>query len=227
MSPSAGAAGRAVTPRERHRLQTREEILDAALEVMAERGVSALNLTEVARRVGLRQPSLYQYFGSRNAVFDALFERGMRIHAALFTAAIDRHGTGWAAVRAACWETVRFAAEQPELAELMFTRAVPGFTPSQQAYAPSLLVAELMQAAITAAAEHGEVHAAAASESGIALLMVMVSGVGSQHLANERGIEFAQSRLIPLLDTALDMYAAYFSPNRPADWMPEPSALSW
>jgi AcrR family transcriptional regulator len=227
MSPSAGAAGRAVTPRERHRLQTREEILDAGLEVMAERGVSALNLTEVARRVGLRQPSLYQYFGSRNAVFDALFERGMRIHAALFAAAIDRHGAGWAAVRAASWETVRFAAEHPELAELMFTRAVPGFTPSEQAYAPSLLVAELMQAAITAAAEHGEVHASAASESGIALLMVMVSGVGSQHLANERGIEFAHSRLIPLLDTALDMYAAYFSPDRPADWTPEPSALPW
>ena len=41
----------AVTPRERHRLQTREEILDAALAVMAEEGVAALNLTEVARRV--------------------------------------------------------------------------------------------------------------------------------------------------------------------------------
>jgi AcrR family transcriptional regulator len=227
MSPPARAADRAVTPRERHRLQTREEILDAALEVMAEQGVAGLNLTEVARRVGLRQPSLYQYFGSRNAVFDALFERGMRIHAALFAAAIERHGAGWAAVRAACWETVRFAAEQPELAELMFTRAVPGFTPSGEAYAPSMRVAELMQAAITAAAEHGEVHVAAASESGIALLMVMVGGVGSQHLANERGVEFTESRLLPLLDTALDMYAAYFSPDRPADWAPEPSALRW
>ena len=227
MPPSVGGADRAVTPRERHRLQTREEILDAAVAVMAEHGVAALNLTEVARRVGLRQPSLYQYFDSRNAVFDALFERGMRVHAALFAAAVDRHGAGWAAVRAASWETVRFAAEQPELAELMFTRAVPGFTPSAQAYAPSLRVAALMQAAITAAAEHGELHAAAASESGVALLMVMVGGVGSQHLANERGVEFTQSRLIPLLDTALDMYAAYFSPDRPADWVPGPSALPW
>jgi AcrR family transcriptional regulator len=220
MASSAGTAENAVTPRERHRLQTREEILDAALAVMAEQGVAALNLTEVARRVGLRQPSLYQYFDSRNAVYDALFERGMRIHANLFAAAIDRHGAGWAAVRAACWETVRFAAEQPELAELMSTRAVPGFTPSERAYAPSLRVADLMQAAMAAAAENGELHPAATSESGVALLLVMVGGVGSQHLANERGIEFAQSRLIPLLDTALDMYAAYFNPDRPANWKP-------
>ena len=48
----------------------------------------------------------------------------------------------------------------------------------------------------------------------------MIGGVGTQHLANERGIEFAQSRLIPLLDTALDMFAAYFSPGRPASWTP-------
>jgi len=76
------------------------------------------------------------------------------------------------------------------------------------------------RAATAAAVEHGELHPAAASESGVALLLVLVGGVGSQHLANERGIEFAQSRLIPLLDTALDMYAAYFSPGRPANWTP-------
>jgi AcrR family transcriptional regulator len=80
---------------------------------VAEQGVAGLDLTEVARRVGLRQPSLYQYFGSRNAVSDALFERGMRSHADLVAAAIERHGAGWAAVRAAGWATVRFAAGQP------------------------------------------------------------------------------------------------------------------
>jgi hypothetical protein len=102
----------------------------------------------------------------------------------------------------------------------MFTRAVPGFTPCERAYAPSLRVAELMQAAMTAAVEHGQLHPAAASGKGVALLLVMVSGAGSQHLASERGTEFAQSWLIPLLDTALDMYAAYFSPGHPAGWAP-------
>src|SRR5215468_7886796 len=98
---AAGETNGAVTPRERHRLQTREEILDAALAVMAEQGVAALNLTEVARRVGLRQPSLYQYFDSRTAVYDALFERGWRAHYEILTAAINGHGGGRRAGRAA------------------------------------------------------------------------------------------------------------------------------
>src|SRR5215469_13146262 len=115
----------AVTPRERQRVQTREEILDAALAVMAEQGVAALNLTEVARRVGLRQPSLYQYFDSRSAVYDALFERGMHAHYEILTVAITRQGGGWAAVRLAMRETLRFATGQPVLAQLLFTRAVP------------------------------------------------------------------------------------------------------
>ncbi|HSK35318.1 MAG TPA: helix-turn-helix domain-containing protein [Actinomycetota bacterium] len=48
--------------------QTIEEILDVAIEVMAEDGVAALSLAEVARRMGMRPPSLYQYFPSKLAV---------------------------------------------------------------------------------------------------------------------------------------------------------------
>jgi hypothetical protein len=153
-------------------------------------------------------------------VYDALFERGMRAHCELLAAAIIGHPAGWAAVRAAARETLRFAAEQPVLAQLLFTRAVPGFVPSDRAYAPGLRAAELMGAAMAAAAERGELHPVAASQSGIALLLALVAGVGSQHNANEPGTEFAESRLIALLDSALDMYAAYFSPARPASWTP-------
>jgi AcrR family transcriptional regulator len=210
----------AVTPRERQRLQTREEILDAALAVMAEQGVAALNLTEVARRVGLRQPSLYQYFDSRTAVYDALFERGWRAHYEILAAAINGHGGGWAAVRLAMRETLRLAEAQPVLAQLLVTRVVPGFVPSDRAYAPSLRALDLVRTAMAAAAERAELHPAAASDDGIALLLAMVAGLGSQHSANEPGVGFAESRLIALLDPALEMYAAYFSPDRPATWTP-------
>lgn len=210
----------AVTPRERHRLQTREEILDAALAVMAEQGVAALNLTEVARRVGLRQPSVYQYFDSRTAVYDALFERGMRTHDEILAAAINGHGGGWAAVRLAMRETLRFAAGQPVLAQLLFTRAVPGFIPSDRAYAPSLQGYDRVRTAMVVAAERAELHPAAASQDGIALLFALVGGVASQHYANDPAAGFADSRLIALLDPALDMYATYFSPDRPPAWTP-------
>ncbi len=134
-------AGRQASPsfdrRRRRHLQTREEILDAALEVMSAEGVAALNLTEVARRVGLRQPSLYQYFDSKTAVYDALFSRGMRQHTAALRYVASAAGGGLAALRAAMIATVRFSVDNPVLSQLLFTRAVPGFTPSAEAYRPA------------------------------------------------------------------------------------------
>jgi AcrR family transcriptional regulator len=225
MSSSLHAAGKPtgpVTPRERHRAQTREEILDAALAVMAEHGVAALNLTEVARRVGLRQPSLYQYFASRTAVYDALFEHGMRTHHDILAAAIGSGADGWTAVRTAMRETLRFAADQPVLAQLLFTQAVPGFVPSDDAYAQSLRGYELVRTAMTAAVEHGQLHPSAASEHGVALLLALVAGLGSQQAANDPRAGFNEGRFVPLLDPALDMYAAYFSPDHPRTWTPWP-----
>jgi AcrR family transcriptional regulator len=222
MASSLDASDRPATPRERHRHRTREEILDAALAVMTEQGVAALNLTEVARRVGLRQPSLYQYFDSRISVYDALFERGMRTHRDLLANTLADTPDGWSAVRAAARATLRFATEQPVLAQLLFTPAVPGFVPSTQAYAPSRDVAQLMHTAITAAVEHGELHPAAESEKGIALLIAIVAGIASQQNANDAGSNFDNGRFVALLDPALDMYAAYFHPDHPETWTPWP-----
>src|SRR6202166_3708247 len=66
--------------RARRRLETIEEILDIATEVMTEEGVNGLSLAEVARRLGVQPPSLYKYFPSLMAVYDALFVRGQREH---------------------------------------------------------------------------------------------------------------------------------------------------
>lgn len=213
-----------LTPRERNRFRTREEILDAALAVMAEQGVAALNLTEVARRVGLRQPSLYQYFGSRTAVYDALFERGMIAHHHAVAAAIDEAPGGWSAVRGAMNATLRFAAEHPVLAQLLFTSAVPGFTPSARAYEPSLRQYDLVRAEVSAAVANGELHQAAASERGVALLVAITAGVASQQAANDGGAGVGGERFTPLLGPALDMYAAYFRPDRPDGWAPWPTS---
>jgi AcrR family transcriptional regulator len=219
---SRSGAPAPLTPRERHRLRTREEILEAALAVMTTHGVAALNLTEVARRVGLRQPSLYQYFSSRTAVYDALFERGMLEHLDAVAAAIDAAPAGWPAVRAALTATLRFSADHPVLAQFLFTRAVPGFTPSEQAYAPSLRQYDLIRAEVAAAVTAGELHPAAASERGVALLVAITAGLASQQAANDPGPGGGEERFTPLLGPALDMYAAYFSQDRPVGWTPWP-----
>src|SRR3954467_7419799 len=65
--------------RQRRRLETIEEVLDIAAEIMAEQGVAGLSVGEVARRMGIRPPSLYVYFPSKHALYDALFARGAQL----------------------------------------------------------------------------------------------------------------------------------------------------
>jgi len=211
-------AGRQASPpfdrRRRRHLQTREEILDAALEVMSEEGVAALNLTEVARRVGLRQPSLYQYFDSKTAVYDALFSRGMRQHTAALRDAASAAGGGLAALRAAMIATVRFSVDNPVLSQLLFTRAVPGFTPSAEAYRPSLEAQELLQSELATAVQRNELHPEADSERGRGLLIALAAGVSSLQDANDPGAAFDDGRFTPLIEPALEMYASYFAPDR-------------
>src|SRR3954464_1023194 len=68
-----------VDRRQRRRLETIEGGLDHAAAIMAEEGVAGLSLGEIARRMGIRTPSLYVYFPSKHALYDALFARGAEL----------------------------------------------------------------------------------------------------------------------------------------------------
>ncbi len=50
------------------------QVLDTAMELIAERGLSAASLRELARRVGLSQPSLYHYFRAKEDLVDQIIE---------------------------------------------------------------------------------------------------------------------------------------------------------
>lgn len=58
-------------------LQTADRILNAAEELFAEQGYAGTSLREVADRVGLRIPSLYNHFSSKDALYTAVLERGI------------------------------------------------------------------------------------------------------------------------------------------------------
>jgi AcrR family transcriptional regulator len=63
--------------RERRRLQTRDEIIQAAREVCAESGAVDFSLSEIARRVGFTPAALYKYFDSKDDLIRAVAERAM------------------------------------------------------------------------------------------------------------------------------------------------------
>jgi AcrR family transcriptional regulator len=52
--------------------RTRQAILDAALDLFAEKGYFGTSLRDVAAVVGVRESALYNYFPGKDALFDAL-----------------------------------------------------------------------------------------------------------------------------------------------------------
>jgi AcrR family transcriptional regulator len=66
-----------VTTKPAGRPKTRERILDAAFDVIAEEGLSGFTMTEVERRVGLAvgTGSIYRHFPSKEALLKAAVER--------------------------------------------------------------------------------------------------------------------------------------------------------
>src|SRR5712691_12743576 len=78
----------AVDRRQRRRQETIEEVLGLATQIMAEQGVAGLSIGEIARRMGIRPPSLYVYFPSKHALYDALFARGAQAVLTTMEAAI-------------------------------------------------------------------------------------------------------------------------------------------
>ncbi len=64
------------SPRERRHKQTERAILDAALGLIAERGIGNLTLREIARTVHYSAAALYEYFDSKEAIVQVLAREG-------------------------------------------------------------------------------------------------------------------------------------------------------
>ena len=109
-------------------------IVDCAWKLAREHGIAGLSLHALAREVGIRQPSLYGYFDSKDALYDAMFADGNRqLIEHLDALKVPRDP------RVALKQWLRafagFALEDPARFELLFQRHIPGFTPSAASYA--------------------------------------------------------------------------------------------
>lgn len=171
--------------RQRNRDDMTAAILTAAREIMREQGVADLNLQELARRVGMRAPSLYNYFAGKHAIYDALFGLGMRLWRERLEPVLDQYGSAFEALEQVMNAYLSFALENPELYQLMFERPVPGFEPSAEALAESRRLLGRGQQAVEQMIAAGTIQTAHSAEVTLNLLIAMMHGVTALHLANE------------------------------------------
>jgi AcrR family transcriptional regulator len=122
---------------------TRAEILEAAWELVREQGLNELSLRDLGERVGMRAQSLYSYFDSKHAIYDAMFQEGNEELLRRMQEVRDSEGAAEERFRLAAHRFVDFALGDAPRCQLLFLRTLPGFEPSPEAYAPAVLVLEL------------------------------------------------------------------------------------
>lgn len=181
---------------------TRREILDAAWQMVRADGLAALSLSALARAVGMEPQSLYTYFTSKHAVYDAMFAEGNRELLARMTE------TTWPTeprevLRAQARIFVEFSADDPARHQLLFERTIPDFEPTPDSYAIARQVFELGQECQAAAGLTDQPH--------FDLWTALVAGLATQQMANDPGGD----RWLRLIDQAVDMYADHVL-GRPA-----------
>lgn len=199
--------------RARRRQETIEEILDIAADVMTEEGVNGLSLSEVARRLGVKPPSIYKYFDSIMGIYDALFERGQRDNLDVMRAAMEGAEPGLPALAAGLDASGRWALEHPATAQLLFWRPVPSFEPTPEAMAPSIEMVQLQRQALADAVHAGQLGPGADSDEALFVTSVFVSGVIGQAMANEPGRPWGEGLFSPLLPKLLPLLAALYPPE--------------
>ena len=178
------------------RKATRREIVDAAWAIARENGLAAVTLREVAARVGMRAPSLYTHFESRNAIFDSMFADAWQDCVDQMEARIPGAQTG--SLRDFLkWNTREFfdfCVSDLARFQLMNQRTISGFEPSPESYAPSVKALERFR-------EELEPYGLTRQED-VDLYTALLGGLIDAQLANDPG----GNRWEKLLDRAVDMY---------------------
>jgi AcrR family transcriptional regulator len=202
--------------RHRRRQETIEQVLDVAADVMAEQGVAGLTLGEVARRMGIRPPSLYVYFDGKHAMYDALFRRGWSRLVTEMRAVRDEIGLRSPAEDLLTYSSafVRWAVEHPAYAPLMLWRPVPGFTPSPEAYACAEEMSALGRAFLEGLRDRGALPADADLELAFRTWTALTSGVISQQLSNAPGEPFGTGTFTSTLPHMVAMWLAHHGAPR-------------
>ncbi len=176
---------------------TRARILEAAWTLAKRDGLAALSLREVAAAVGMRAPSLYTYFDSKNDLYDAMYAE-----TAAMVATVVRDGavgsTPKDRLRRGMHAFVVFFAENPARYQLLVERPVPGFVPRPESFAvsretfASTIATDLAALGIT-------------GERATNMWRAITTGLLTQQIANDPGGDGWTS----LVDDAFDMYMTF------------------
>ena len=170
-------------------------IVACAWKLAREHGIGGVSLHALAREVGMRQPSLYEYFDSKHALYDAMFADGNRqLIERLDALTLPRDPR--AALKKFMRAFMSFAIEDAARCELLFQRHIPDFTPSPESYG---LAQDVPGRAYKLMHEAGVTH-----QGDIDCMVAMVAGLMDAQMSNDPGGDRWTRHLNRLVDLYVD-----------------------
>lgn len=117
---------------------TRTRLLDAAADIIASDPGEDFSLRAVCEGVGVKLPTLYHFFGSKQGLIEAVIERGFDMYLEA-KASTESNGDPIQDIRAGWDAHVAFGLENPGFYALMYGKVRPGYSPAAQSRPSEIL----------------------------------------------------------------------------------------
>jgi AcrR family transcriptional regulator len=182
--------------REDRRRSARDAIVDAAWELVGEEGLAGLSLRDLARRAGITPPTVYAYFDSKNAIYDAMFGRAA-------TQFVDEMGAPYdcddprGRLVGYVQRFVEFCLADTARYQLLFQRTLPGFEPSPESYEPAVRALGQVREVLAANGITEDRH--------VDLATALITGLVDQQVSNDPGGD----RWTRLIGDSIDMLVTH------------------
>lgn len=187
--------------RQARRRSARDAIIEAAWALVRDEGLAGLSLRDLARRAGISTPTVYAYFDSKNAIYDAMFGAAATQFANRMAEPYQEQDPRELLVAAAL-RVAEFCTSDQERYQLLFQRSIPGFRPSPQSYAPAL---RALDGARDLLARNGITQA-----RHLDLWTALITGLVDQQVSNDPGGD----RWTSLIEESVAMFLAHCQPAR-------------
>lgn len=182
--------------RESRRQSAREAILEAAWELVHEHGLVALSLRDLAARAGITTPTVYAYFDSKLAIYDAMFGQAATEFADRMTQPFEAADPA-AILGESVHRFVDFCTNDVARYQLLFQRAIPEFVPSPESYEPAVRALDAARARLALNGITQPKH--------LDLWTAVLTGLVDQQVSNEPGGD----RWTGLVDEAVVMFLSH------------------
>jgi AcrR family transcriptional regulator len=190
--------------RETRRRSARDAITEAAWSLVRDEGLAGLSLRDLAKRAGISTPTVYAYFESKNAIYDAMFAQAATDFADRMTQP-DAAKNPREVLSESLQRFVDFCTSDGARFQLLFQRPMPDFEPSAVSLAPAIVAFDAMRARLALNGITDPAH--------IDMWTALTAGLVSQQVANDPGGD----RWTCLIEELVGMFLAYVQPVRAAD----------